>query len=138
MTIGSRIKKQREEIRLSIDELSKILSIPLNTLTQYEKDEILPTKNDLRKLANYFGVSKKYLLEGGKVEKEINKQYLNFALLGLGILTILSYFLVMLFMTDFFKQPNIMLIFNGYTVVLFIGIIFIAISIFLLVTNRKK
>jgi len=138
MTIGSRIKKQREEIRLSIDELSKILSIPLNTLTQYEKDEILPTKNDLRKLANYFEVSKKYLLEGGKVEKEINKQYLNFALLGLGILTILSYFLVMLFMTDFFKQPNIMLIFNGYTVVLFIGIIFIAISIFLLVTNRKK
>lgn len=62
MNIGERIKELRTLNKLSQDELSKILNIKQNTLSQYEKGKREPSLELLKLIAEKFNVTTDYLL----------------------------------------------------------------------------
>lgn len=58
-----------EEKGLSIEELAIELGIPYSTLLKYESGEIIPDKETLKKLADFFDVSVDYFLGKTNVRK---------------------------------------------------------------------
>lgn len=57
----NRIKKLRENKKLTLVELSKKVQIPNNTLSQYENEKRKPKLETWQVLANFFNVSVEYL-----------------------------------------------------------------------------
>lgn len=57
----NRIKKLRENKKLTLVELSKKVQIPNNTLSQYENEKRKPKLETWQALANFFNVSVEYL-----------------------------------------------------------------------------
>ena len=57
----NRIKKLRENKKLTLVELSKKVKIPNNTLSQYENKKRNPKPETWQKLADFFNVSVEYL-----------------------------------------------------------------------------
>ena len=57
----NRIKKLRENKKLTLVELSKKVQIPNNTLSQYENEKRNPKPETWQALANFFNVSVPYL-----------------------------------------------------------------------------
>lgn len=63
MTPGQRLKKLREQKSLDQHELGVELGKKTSaTITKWESDQCLPNGRDLKKLAQFFGVSVDYLL----------------------------------------------------------------------------
>lgn len=84
MSFGKKLKRLREEQGLSIRELSEEIGIPASTLGSYEQTGTgarNPKKNNLKKLADYFGVTTDYLLEHEEsyVRAEDNESYVKVA-----------------------------------------------------------
>lgn len=60
MTIGSRLRKARENKKLSQLEVSKLTNINNKTLSRYENDGAEPDFDTLRKLADLYDVPVSY------------------------------------------------------------------------------
>jgi transcriptional regulator with XRE-family HTH domain len=60
--IGDRLKKLREEQKVTQIKLAEILNISRDTYAQYEIDRRVPEYGTLEKLADYFDVSLDYLV----------------------------------------------------------------------------
>lgn len=63
MSFGSKIKKLREEKKMTQSELAKALGTTLKTVSNYETKNMRPRKMEtFEKIAQYFGVNVNYLL----------------------------------------------------------------------------
>lgn len=63
MSIGSKIKFLRENAGLSQIELGKILQVSDKAVSTWENDLKIPRMGTLQALADYFGVTKSYIIE---------------------------------------------------------------------------
>jgi transcriptional regulator with XRE-family HTH domain len=75
-TLGTRIRKLRDEQRMSQKQLAKMLGVSLASLSYYECDHRQPTLEKLILFATIFGVTTDYLLLGDQlinssIEKEL-------------------------------------------------------------------
>ncbi|HEY8889323.1 MAG TPA: response regulator [Clostridium sp.] len=61
-TISERLKKLRKNNELTQDNISKYLGIHRTTVTQYESGEIMPTIQNIIKLAKLYNVTTDYIL----------------------------------------------------------------------------
>lgn len=61
-TISERLKKLRKNNELTQDNISKYLGIHRTTVTQYESGEIIPTIQNIIKLAKLYNVTTDYIL----------------------------------------------------------------------------
>lgn len=61
-TISERLKKLRKNNELTQDNISKYLGIHRTTVTQYESGEIVPTIQNIIKLAKLYNVTTDYIL----------------------------------------------------------------------------
>lgn len=59
---GERLKKLRQDRRISQNELSEIMNVTQNAISKWERGERDPDTATLKKLADYFNVSTDYLL----------------------------------------------------------------------------
>jgi len=73
-TLGSRLKKSRENSRLTQVEVAKKLGISNGTLSGYERDYRDPDTEILRKLAELYHVDIDWLLTGREVNKTLLKE----------------------------------------------------------------
>jgi transcriptional regulator with XRE-family HTH domain len=73
MEFSKRLKKLREDKRLSQEGLAAKLNIPRSTITNYEtRPELIPRQKRLNEIADFFGVSVDYLI-GRANHEELNK-----------------------------------------------------------------
>lgn len=63
MTIGSRLKKLREQAKYERPDMARALQMPYTTYVNYETDQRKPNDLVLSKFADFFSVSVDYLLE---------------------------------------------------------------------------
>lgn len=64
MTFGARIKKLRLDRGLRQLDVAKHLGCGYTAIGNYERNVSMPSANDLKKLAEFFGVSIDYLTNG--------------------------------------------------------------------------
>lgn len=57
-----RLRELREERKISLLGLSKVIGVSHSTISRWESGDILPSIEHLYNLAKYFGVSSDYLL----------------------------------------------------------------------------
>ena len=69
MTLGSRIQKLRKENKLTQQELAKKINLSHPQLVRYENKDVQPPADVLKKIANIFGVSIDYLVNGENDQK---------------------------------------------------------------------
>lgn len=62
MTIGEKIKELRLNKNISIEEISKTSKIPLKKLKRIETDLYIPTREEVQKLFEVFGVEEKAII----------------------------------------------------------------------------
>lgn len=62
MTIGEKIKQLRLNKNISIEEISKTSDIPLKKLKRIENDLYIPTREEVQKLCEVFGVEEKEII----------------------------------------------------------------------------
>lgn len=72
-----RLRDLRRENNLTGSQLAKILDVTHATVYRWESGEIIPSQDNLKKLASYFNVSSDYLL-GLTDEREPYKKPLKF------------------------------------------------------------
>lgn len=84
-TLGSRIKELRQAKGITQSELGKILNVTDKSISFWETDEKTPRMGKLEELADYFGTTKSYLIDG-----KINNSYNN--VLSQDEYKLLSYF----------------------------------------------
>ncbi len=63
MTVGEKIKKYRKDLGLSQEELSQKLLVSRQTISQWEKDQTVPTIDNLIRLSDIFSTSVDELLD---------------------------------------------------------------------------
>ena len=61
--LGERIKKAREKICMSQETLAESIGMHTNTIARWERNEVIPRGNSLKKLSQALQVSTAYLLE---------------------------------------------------------------------------
>jgi len=64
MTLGERIRKRRQAMKLTQQELGKALGLTSQHISAIEKDKRAPSLASLAKMAEELGVSIDYLLTG--------------------------------------------------------------------------
>ncbi len=64
MTIGQRIRKRRQELGLTQDDLAKTLKVTPQHISAIELDQRAPSLDSLVNLAKELGVTTDYLLTG--------------------------------------------------------------------------
>ena len=69
-TLGEKILELRRQKGLSQTELAKRMNISASAMCRWEKDDRTPAEEDLEKLAEFFGVSKEYLIGSDEVSEE--------------------------------------------------------------------
>lgn len=72
MSFGNKLKECRKDKGLSQSELAKLLSTNHSIIGKYERDEVNPTVDAVRKLANALDTTLGYLL-GESEDKEMLK-----------------------------------------------------------------
>ena len=72
MTLGNRIQQLRKKKNITQATLAKQIDISLPQLVRYETKEVQPTADTLRKIANVFGVSIDFIVNGDIDEKAQN------------------------------------------------------------------
>ncbi|MDP7669517.1 MAG: helix-turn-helix domain-containing protein, partial [Alphaproteobacteria bacterium] len=64
MTLGNRIKQARERVGLSQTRLAALIGLRQPTVSDWERDEVEPTRANLRAAAGQLGVSPNWLAFG--------------------------------------------------------------------------
>lgn len=59
---GNRLRRLRQERKLTQAELGKIINVSKVSISGYETGERIPDTDNLKRLADYFGVTTDYLL----------------------------------------------------------------------------
>lgn len=72
MVLGERLRRLRQEKRLSLEEMARQLEISWSALAMYERGERTPSLERLQVLAEFFSVSADYLL-GRSDRREVYK-----------------------------------------------------------------
>ncbi len=72
MTLGHRLQQLRKEKGLTQAALAEQIAISLPQLVRYETKEVQPTADTLKKIANVFGVSIDFIVNGTLDEKAQN------------------------------------------------------------------
>ena len=62
MELGTQIKKYRQELQISQEELADRVYVSRQTISNWENDNVLPSVEMLIKMADFFGVSTDFLL----------------------------------------------------------------------------
>lgn len=68
MSIGKKIRQLRETAKLSQAELASVLGVSDKAVSTWEMEKKTPRMGTLQALADYFGVSKSYLIEDSQPE----------------------------------------------------------------------
>lgn len=68
--LGDRIKQLRLDIRITQEDLARVLGKSRSTITDYEANNSLPDIETLQKLADFFEVSLDYLVGRSKLRKQ--------------------------------------------------------------------
>lgn len=63
MTVGEKIQKYRKELGMSQEELGQKLLVSRQTISLWEKDQTVPTIDNLMRLKDVFGVSVDEILD---------------------------------------------------------------------------
>ena len=88
--IGKILKRMRAQKKLKQRELSKIINIPQNTISQYETETIQPTFEIIEKIASACGyqILKEWILNNliFSFERSLNITYLHFYSNSCGLL----------------------------------------------------
>ena len=66
MTIGTRIKELRKETGYTQQEVCDLMNMKKSTYAGYEIDFRVPPLEALSKIANFYGVSESYIINGDK------------------------------------------------------------------------
>ncbi len=69
---GNRILSLRKEMKLSQQDLAKMIGVHFTNLGKYERDEAIPSADTLNKLAKALEVSSDFLLNGTIQDKANN------------------------------------------------------------------
>lgn len=69
-TLGGRIRELRDDKDMSQKEFGKLFNLAESTIGMYERDSRKPSYETLQKMADYFSVTREYLLSGE--DKSIN------------------------------------------------------------------
>ena len=69
MTVGEKIQKHRKELGLSQEELGQKLLVSRQTISLWEKDQTVPTIDNLIRLREIFGVSVDEILGFENIEQ---------------------------------------------------------------------
>ena len=69
MTVGEKIQKYRKELGLSQEELGQKLLVSRQTISLWEKDQTVPTIDNLIRLREIFGVSVDEILGFENIEQ---------------------------------------------------------------------
>lgn len=102
MTLGTRLMKQRQQDKLSREEVANALTVTTPLIVAWESDTELPDYNQLIQLSRLFEVTTDYLLTGQPVVvKTTNRQHIsyfiqNFWWLFFAIAGWLAWFILML------------------------------------------
>lgn len=72
MTLGQRLQQLRKDKGMTQASLAEQINISLPQLVRYETKEVQPTADTLKKIANVFGISIDYLVNGTLDEKAQN------------------------------------------------------------------
>lgn len=64
MTLGERIRKRRQELRLTQQQLAEALSVTSQHVSAIEQDKRAPSLTSLARIAEELGVSLDYLITG--------------------------------------------------------------------------
>ena len=71
MSIGQRIRKQRQSLNLTQQELAQVLDVTPQHISAVEQDKRVPSLSFLDKLAEKLGVSIDYLVSGKSTKSEV-------------------------------------------------------------------
>jgi len=74
MTVGESILKHRKELGLSQEELGQKLLVSRQTVSQWEKDQTVPTIDNLMRLKEVFGISVDEILNAGSKEEPVKNK----------------------------------------------------------------
>lgn len=78
MTVGEKIQKHRKERGMSQEELGQLLLVSRQTVSLWEKDQTVPTIDNLMRLKEIFGISVDEILDSNdRVETKINANSLD-------------------------------------------------------------
>lgn len=77
MSIGSRIKEQRNKINLTQQELAERIELSLNMIKRLETNRVKPSIETLDKLSTLFEVSTDYLLCKVSEQEELRRNAFN-------------------------------------------------------------
>ena len=69
MTFGKRMRKRRESLGLTQEELAKMLNVTSQHISAIEQDKRAPSLDFLAKLAEELGVSADYLISGKEAKE---------------------------------------------------------------------
>ncbi len=69
MSVGQNIRKNRQRLGLSQEELGEKLMVSRQTVSLWEKDQTSPTVDNLMRLKEIFGISVDVLLQGSEKRK---------------------------------------------------------------------
>lgn len=69
MTVGEKIQKYRKDLNLSQEELGQKLLVSRQTISLWEKDQTVPTIDNLMRLSDIFGISVDEILNSENKEQ---------------------------------------------------------------------
>ena len=68
--LGERIRAAREKICVSQEELAEAIGMHTNTIARWERNEVIPRGNSLKRLSQALHVSTAYLLDSDSASHE--------------------------------------------------------------------
>lgn len=75
MTLGEKLKKLREERGLYQRDIAELVGVGVSTISGYEKDLKRPKPKNLKKLADFYGVTADYLLGNENTISELEEDF---------------------------------------------------------------
>jgi len=128
-----KLKELREKNKISQYELSTIIHVSRAAIAKWESGKGIPNKENIKVLADYFKVSKEYLLDIDDLYQELNKRdkiksnlkyhlpviFLSFVLLILTAVELFVFVREGIYLLDSGHYPNlsILTIFQGWSLI---------------------
>jgi transcriptional regulator with XRE-family HTH domain len=78
-TIGSKIKKLRNERKMTQQELADKIGVSFTTVSLYESDTRKPSFKALQRIADVFDVTSAFFFEGNIVDEDIKNEQIRMA-----------------------------------------------------------
>ena len=112
MSIGKRITKLRNALKMTQEELAEKLDVSRQSIFKWEKDLVIPEMDNIIRLSKVFNVSLEYLVNGKKEfkNKVTIKDYL---LLALGVVFLILIVVILIINPDSLLETSSALYFNG-------------------------